>query len=173
MAEPRRRYDTVELVTELKRERRNALILSLAGVGILLILLLLYMTAIGEDEVPTVNQGTATSAPLQPAPNPTEPATPTEAAAPEVSPPVVKAAPATVIILLTKKEEVWVDGKSLGKIKKDTIELSADQEHEIRVKMGKKMVTKTLIPKAGETWDLRFDAKRKKAKLKKLKESSR
>jgi hypothetical protein len=63
-------------------------------------------------------------------------------------------------------ETLWIDGEKIGKVKKHVVELEPG-EHEIKAKLGKKLVTQRLAPKAGATYLLRFDAKRKKAVLKK------
>jgi hypothetical protein len=170
----RRRYDTVELVTELKRERRNALLLSLAGIGILIILLLLYVTAIGNDEVPAVPTDdtitdtvpTVDKDPMMGAgstPPGTEPVTPDDPPPPEP----VAVVRATVKLVLTKKGVVWVDDEKVGKFKKKRIELDAG-DHEIKAKFGKKIVTTNVRLEPDQAYELKIDAKRKKAKLKPL-----
>jgi hypothetical protein len=170
----RRRYDTVELVTELKRERRNALLLSLAGIGILVVLLLLYVTAIGDDEVPTVpiddtisdTIPTVDKDPLTGS-GATPPGTEVTPEDPPPPPEPVAVVPATIKLVLTKKGVVWIDGEKVGKLKKKKFELDAG-DHEIKAKFGKKIVTTNVRLQPDQAYELKIDAKRKKAKLKEL-----
>jgi len=182
LAQKRRRYDTVELVAEIKRERRNGLLLALAGIGILILLLLLYVTNAGSDDVPSAPGSSvpAVHSPVSPAtdtaPAPA-PAPPKEenppANKPEEPPPAEKtvakpepaAEPATIRVLLSKRAPLWIDGKKVGKVKKHRVALSAGA-HEIKAKFGRKMVVQKLNPKAGLTYELRFDARKKKVKVK-------
>ena len=175
MVSKRRRYDTVELVTELKRERRNALLLSLAGIGILIILLLLYVTAIGDDEVPAVPTDdtitdtvpTVDKDPMMGAGS-TPPGTEPEATPEDPPPPEpVAVVPAKIKLVLTKKGVVWIDNEKVGKFKKKKIELDAG-DHEIKAKFGKKIVTTNVRLEPDQSYELKIDAKRKKAKLKEL-----
>lgn len=191
MVVKRRRYDTVELVAEIRRERRNGIILALAGIGILVVLLGLYVSGLGDEKVPTAPGAEEDSAIAAPAAapaagEPTVAGTGTETAAPDLGAaaadndaskaeptagepeerPAVATKKATLQILVTRKSTLWIDGEKIGKVKKHVVELEPG-EHEIKAKLGKKLVTQRLAPKAGATYLLRFDAKRKKAVLKK------
>jgi hypothetical protein len=176
----RRRYDTVELVTELKRERRNAILLSAAGVGILLLLLLLYVTAIGDDEVPTVPDEAESYASKEvdrgkeggEAEGAGEASAGGEAVEPEPEPEPPPPEPVAVVkssvkLVLTKKGVVWIDGEKLGRVKKKKLELDAG-DHEIKAKFGKKIVTTNIRLEPDQAYELKIDARRKKAKLKEL-----
>lgn len=188
----RRRYDTVELVAEIRRERRNGIILALAGIGILVVLLGLYISGLGDEKVPTAPGAEGESATGAPAATPatgepTVAGTGSETAAPDLGaaagetdaskaaeptasepeePAAVATTKATLQIVVTRKSTLWIDGEKIGKVKKHVVELEPG-EHEIKAKLGKKLVTQKLAPKAGATYLLRFDAKRKKAVLKK------
>lgn len=182
----RRRYDTVELVADIKRERRNGILLGLAGVGILVVLLGLYVTSVGEEQVPTLPPD-ANDSPTT-APDAGQPATSTADKAASATPTVGSAtdttepagdeeepvapaeppAPSKIKIVLTKKAPLWIDGKKVGKVKKHKVELDAG-EHELKAKFGKKFVTLKVVPKPGQAYEVRFDAKRKKATIKKKK----
>ncbi|MBI3180496.1 MAG: hypothetical protein HYZ27_12600, partial [Deltaproteobacteria bacterium] len=174
----RKRYDTVELVTELRRERRAAVLLSLAGLVILGLLVGVYFTSMNEEHVPAVPP--VETEPVQPsvglAAEDVKPIVPATAAPAEERPvgvqPVAEKAPAevkpaTVRLVLTKKSPVLVDGKPVGSIEEQSLELSPGK-HEIRVKLGKKTVVQPLNVQAGVAYELKVDTKKKKGQLRKL-----
>jgi hypothetical protein len=149
-----RRRDTVELVTELRRERRNAMLLGTAGVAIIALLFLLYFTMVDSGDVPVAPVGGPTTAESAPVPAPVGEPSPPAVAAP--------AAPARVTVILPAKAPLWIDGESIGKVKEHVAEL-APGKHELKAKVGKKMLTQSIETAAGETTEVRLDAKAKKA----------
>ncbi len=190
----RRRYDTVELVADIKRERRNGILLGLAGVGILIVLLGLYVTSVGDEQVPTLPVDSNVSPARAPdAGQPAEravdgaasakptvgtatgartPESGTDAAGPagdEDTEDEAKevAALSEITIVLTKKALLWIDGKKIGKLKRHKLELTPG-EHELKAKFGRKLVTLKVVPKPGQAYEVRFDAKRKRAAIKKI-----
>ncbi len=97
-------------------------------------------------------------------------AVPIEAAPVEAAP--IEAAPvevekATIKIKLTKKAFIWIDGKKLNKKKsKAETALIEPGSHEFKARFGKKFVKKKVNVKPGETIILRFDARKKRVKIK-------
>lgn len=176
----RRRYDTEALVGQLKSERRAGILLSLAGIGILLFLVILYVTGVGDDdEIPKVPiESTAAKLATEAAKadaagaelaanNPTETADtakPTEATE-EPPPPPPDNSPVQVSLSLSKKGIVWVDKKKLGKFKKKQLELSPGV-HLIKVKVGRKTVKSKIEIKSGENVAVIIDHRKKKITVK-------
>jgi hypothetical protein len=180
----RSRYDTQALVVELKRERRNAIVLGTIGVAIALTLGVLYFSLAGDDEGPSTPAGHAATlareGPKPPtvgagvAPGPTSP----DATSPSAAPPAITSpgstAPATsgrsatIKALLTKKTTLWIDGKPTVHGNDVAIELAAGP-HEIKLKLGKKTAAQKIDVKAEDEYELRFDPKNEKAQLKKVK----
>jgi len=178
----RRRYDTEALVGQLRAERRAGILLSLAGIGILLFLVVLYVTGIGDDEdIPKVPAEESTAAKLATeaavadaaaadagaAGSPTEPpaagdgAVAADAAPEEPAP----AGPVQVSLSLSKKGVVWVDKKKLGKFKKKQLELPPGV-HTIKAKVGRKTVKSKIEIKSGENVTVVIDHKKKKITVK-------
>jgi len=156
----RRRYDTVALVGELRRERRNALMLSLLGLGILAGLVSAYFLVFGTSEMATVPQGQASAAaapkaPAAPAPPPAKP------------PPPPPAAPTTaaVTLNLARKGQVWIDNNSVGQVTKHETELTPGK-HMLKGKIGAKTLTVSLTVKEGEHYSVSFDPKKRKPEVK-------
>lgn len=179
----RRRYDTIALVTELQRERRNGLILGLVGLSILVVLIVLYVTVVRTDDVPEVPDASyagapspakappatagrsegASDRPLSPKPNTPPPATAGTPARPVVGTSSAKSGPVVIDLSGAKKTQLWVDGKPLGRDAR--LELSPGK-HEIKAKMGKKIVSQTLVVEAGTSYTLVVDSRRRKLGLK-------
>jgi len=163
------------LVTELKKERRNAMLLGAVGVAVALVLVILYFTQSGEGDLPSTPTGrAATQARENLTPTPTmgvpTPPSPPPSAAPESKPAVEPAAakPAVVKTLLTKKTTLWIDSKPITHGKDTPLEVTPGM-HEVKLKLGKKSATQKVEFKAGGEYELRFDPKNEKALMKKLK----
>ncbi|MCK5689852.1 hypothetical protein KAI87_11310 [Myxococcota bacterium] len=112
----------------------------------------------------------AQAQPEAPAPQEVPTAAPVEAA--PVEPAAVEAAPAevekaTIKIKLTKKAFIWIDGEKLNaKKSKAETALIEPGSHEFKARFGKKFVKKKINVKPGETIILRFDARKKRVKVK-------
>lgn len=168
----RRRYDTVGLAEDLKREKRNAVLLAFGGVGILLIIMGIYVAAVGDDDTPVATEQTQAPS-AENAGRTDQTASDNQAKADEVveekNEPTQ--APGIVNVELPRKLPFWVDGESHGKIKSKTLEL-APGPHELKFKLGKKQVVETLDVEAGKTYDFSGPTtKQKSAKTKKAKKS--
>ncbi len=166
----RRRYDTMELVTEMRRERRNAIVLGLAGVAVLLVLLLLYFTLVdqgGVPEAPDVAPEAGSAIDTEASPAETTPPTPGSETPAATTP--AAAAPTKVTVILPQKAAAWIDETSLGKVKEQTVEVTPGA-HELRVKLGKRTLTQPFEATAGQTTEVRLDPRaKKKGKTKKAK----
>ncbi len=176
----RKRYSTVELISELRNERRNAVLLGLAGVIIVAFLVGVYVTSVKEEHVPAVPatelhaaQPSVGLAAEEVKPIVPQSAAPTEDKPAEPKPgeevnPAEQGKPSSVRLVLTKKAAVSLDGKSLGSLKEQTLLLQPGK-HELRVKLGKKTMTQPFTVAPDTSYELKVDAKKKKALLKKVK----
>lgn len=184
----RRRYDTDALVREIRRERRNAILLSIAGATILGSLAGLYFLSVGGNGVPMVPKdiGAAptdiqtTSKPGTPLVKDAKAETPLTADPKAASPEVPKPPPeaqdqakkppaepqnALVEVTLTRKARLWVNGKAVGRVRKHRATLKPGQ-NTLKAKFGRRTVMRRLNLKPGAEVAVRFDAKRKKAFVK-------
>ena len=163
----RRRYDTVALLSELKKERRNGLVLGVIGAVIGIALLVTYLAQSKDYNYTSPSQKRAV---LQ-SPSPT-PAPPNDAVAPPPEPapppPVAPPAPAFVKTVLTKKTALFIDGKPVTPGRGAPLEVLAGVR-EIKLKLGKKVATEKMTLSPGVTYELRFDPKKAKAILKEVK----
>ena len=180
----RSRYDTQALVTEIKKERRHALVLGAVGVAIAILLVILYFSISGGSDEPSTPAGQA-AAVAREGPKPTTfgagvkpPTTPPGEVPPGGSGATTPDSPssgatatdkpATIKTMLTKKTTLWIDGKPVVHGKDIAIPLAAGA-HEVKLKLGKKVATQKVDFKGGGEYELRFDPKNEKAQLKKVK----
>jgi len=155
----RQRYDTVALVNELKKERRNAILLSLVGLAILAGLIAAYFLVFGTSEMPTVPQD-KTGAAAQPK----QPATPVPSP-PVKPPPPAASTTAAVTLSLSKKGQAWIDNNPVGSITTHEAQLPAGK-HTLKTKIGAKTQVVGLTVKEGERYTVTFDPKKKKPEVK-------
>ncbi|MEK7703959.1 MAG: hypothetical protein AAB426_03285 [Myxococcota bacterium] len=149
----RRRYDTVELVADLRRERRNAVLLTLTALAIIGFLAAFYFLGSGSSDVAQVPHEAPTPPPAAVAPPP-PPVTPPEPEAP-------KAGPASLTVQLPKKLPLWVDDTAVGKIKRYTQKL-APGKHVVKTRLGKKVVSEDFVVEADQSYSVTLDVKRKR-----------
>lgn len=182
----KRRYDTEALVGQLKAERRTGLLLSAAAVGMLLLLVVLYLLVSDGEESEEVPQSATAAAKQSSEPAkdklPPEDAAPAvtgsadsgsaaeegqagESAAAEAEQKPKAAGPAKVNLQLTRKGVVWLGKKKLGKFKSRAIELPVGT-HQVRAKVGRKMVKHTLEVQGGESLELIIDHRTRKVTVK-------
>jgi hypothetical protein len=171
----RSRYDTQALVTEIKKERRNALILGAAGVAIAAILVVLYFAQVGGGDEPSSPAGRAamqaregTKPPAMGVPDAGPGATTPAVTAPAPTPPPIVDTPVIVKAVLTRKTALWIDGKAITHGKDIATNVQPGM-HEVKLKVGKRSSTQKVDFKAGAEYELRFDPKSNKVLLKKLK----
>jgi hypothetical protein len=164
----RKKYDTEALVGQLKSERRTGMLMTFAGVAILVGLGVLYFTGVDSEEIAEVPKDAEAAAPA--APKPEEkvagvgaPEAPKETPKPPEEPPK----PGILNLNLPKKPiAVWVDDEKLpAKPPKKKLEL-APGKHTIKTKFGKKTVQEEIEVAAGGTYTLTVDPKKKKLTLK-------
>src|SRR5687767_12292281 len=166
----RKKYDTEALVGQLKSERRTGMIMTFAGVAILVGLGVLYFTGVDNEEIAEV-PAEAGAHPPKDAPKPEEKVagvTPAPAAEPpKEEPKAEEAKPGVVTLNLPKKGVMlWVDDEKLpAKPPKKKLEL-APGKHVFKTKFGKKTVTGELEVAAGGAYTLTVDPKKKKLTLK-------
>ena len=158
----RRRYDTTELVGELKRERRNAVLLTLLGIGIVVFLAIYYLAAQTENDVPEVPANAAPRRPEQPPPP--EPPPPPETTTESENPSTPPAVPAVVTIVVPRRGVVSIDGKKLGKGRRHRVELSPGT-HSLKMRAGKRLVAGKVDVEAGATYTLSFDLRKRRLVL--------
>jgi len=169
----RKRYDTEQLVSEIQADRRNTILLALAGVGIVVVLVALYVSGAGEEDVPEIPPESPIAAPVEPAPAEAE-ATPEakdEAPAEEVEEAVEEApaAPSKVHIGMTKKGRLWIDGKLIGKkVRSHKMELAAGS-HTLKAKFGRKVVNKTIEIEGDGAYTIKVIHRKKRVVVKKKK----
>jgi hypothetical protein len=174
---PRRRYNTEALVGEMKREKRNAILLSLIGFG-LFAFLVVYFLRLRGPAVPQVP--TATNEPMATAaagaagtPGATGASGQTTAgtgsgtasgggsgSAGSVKP--ASAQDALVEISLPKPGPVLVDGEVVAKKAKDYEAKLAPGKHKVGTKIGRKTVTINVETVAGKHYRVDLDPKKKK-----------
>jgi hypothetical protein len=157
----RQRYDTVALINELKKERRNALLLSAVGLMILAGLITAYFLVFGTSEMPAVPPSPAAATTPANAPTPTKTApTPSKPATPPAS------ATASVALSLSKKGQLWIDNNPLGPTTTHEAQLPPGK-HTLKAKIGPKTLMVSLTVKEGEKYTVSFDPKKKKPEVKK------
>jgi len=170
------------LVTELKKERRHAVLLTVVGLVILAILVIVFLNTLGEENVPITPAGRAANAVREQASAPpAEPVTTVTPATgiqhpavppdkPEEDTPQAPELekPATVRLMLTKKTILTIDGKAVARAKQNVVEVPAGKR-QVKLKLGKRSATQTVEFAGGAEYELRFDPKNEKALLKKLK----
>ncbi len=168
----RRRYDTEALVGEIKRERRNAIVLGGAG-AVLFACLVLFYLQLRDDKVPEVPPGP-------------KPAVKTEAASKDAKPPADQAEAAkapqakaeaaaepaekkpepkpdpTIAVSLPRALPVWIDGKLVGKLKSHKVTL-APGKHVVRTKVGRRSIEEKLDTEAGKHYQVSFDIRKRRA----------
>lgn len=152
----RRRYDTVELVAELRRERRNGVLLTVTALVIVGFLAAFYFVGVNGSDVPEVPKAKSPSSAVKP---PSAPITAPPAAV--VSPPEMPPQPANVTIQLPRKMPLWLDDQSIGKTKRHEQTLDAGK-HVVKTKLGRKVLSETFEAEGGKTYAISFDAKRKR-----------
>ena len=153
----RRRYDTNALVGDMRRERRNAILLTLLGVSIL-VFLIVYFVKIHRSSVPEVPKPSdpVAAAPPRPAPAPPPAVTP--------PPPPPKPAPAEaeVAVVLPKAGPIYLDGELVSKKAKDLDLKVPPGKHKVSTKAGKKTSVLEVDAAAGKKYRVDFDPKKKK-----------
>lgn len=170
----RRRYDTGALVGDMKRERRNAVLLSLVGVTIL-VFLVVYFTRLRGTAVPEVP---AVSGPVTPAssPAPLHPAASNTSVTPPASTPAVAipasamsaaTKPAAVVsamvqISLPKPGPVLIDGEVVAKKAKNYEAQLSPGKHKVATRIGHKVVQLPVEVAAGRHYQVDLDPKKKK-----------
>ena len=176
---PRRRYDTGALVGDMKRERRNAVLLSLVGVTIL-VFLVVYFTRLRGTAVPEVPYGAMPTAPSA-SPNAVKPApaaspaiaaapasTSSGAAAPAVPATSPKAAveeDAMVQISLPRPGPVLIDGEIVAKKAKTYDAKLTAGKHKIATKIGHKTMQLPLEVMGGRHYRVDLDPKKKRGAI--------
>lgn len=168
----RRRYDTVALMGELRRERRTAIILGIVGVTIFAGLIALFLLS-REQELPTTSTGATQLGSSMPAVVHETTVTAPVAQPPPPPPPVEQEpppppAPAALKLVMPKKAVITLDGKTLARSKDDKLQLPAGA-HDVKVKLGKKNAQSTVTVEPGGVYELRLDPKANKLTLKKRK----
>lgn len=156
----RRRYDTAALVGDMRRERRNAILLSLLGIAILAFLII-YFAKIHRSSVPEVPKPSDPVAMAPPRPAPA----PAPAPAP---PPPPKPVDAQVIVTLPKAGPIYLDGELLAKKAKEHELKVPPGRHKLSTKAGKKTVALELEAVAGKKYRVDFDPKKKKGAVEEL-----
>jgi hypothetical protein len=149
----RRRYDTAALVGDLRRERRNAILLSLLGVAILAFLII-YFAKIHRSSVPEVPKPSDPVAMAPPKPTPV--------VAPTPPPPPPKPVDAQVVVTMAKAGPIFLDGELVVKKAKEHEVKVAPGKHKVSTKAGKKTIVLELEAVAGKKYRVDFDAKKKK-----------
>ncbi|MBN1962374.1 MAG: hypothetical protein JW841_15685 [Deltaproteobacteria bacterium] len=185
----RRRYDTAALVGDIKKERRNAVILLFVGVAILVFLVVYFTHLRGADvpEVPKENnrpansaQDTLSSSPKvvsnpTPKSSTTEPATPTPDNHSEntVNNQEVKPSEdAVVIINLIRPGPILIDGKMVVKrTKKHEVKL-APGKHRIATKIGRKIVKMPINIEANRRYRVNLTARKKRNSINEIEQST-
>jgi hypothetical protein len=190
----RRRYDTVALVSEIKRERRNAMLWGLAATAVLVGVLAIIFVIQTSDPVPAAPAPEAHPAMADTTPQPAanepariEPATTTSATTPTPIPAVAVAnaaaepaaaaepvaaaepaaaevKPATVQISAPKKAVVIIDGKPFKGRKPASLEAG---QHMIKVKVGRKTMSQKITVADGGSYELKVGRKKLDFKKKK------
>ncbi len=153
----RRRYDTEALVKEIRRERRNAVLLASAGVAILGFLVFYFVTRVGGEGLPVVPaQATVVPAPAVPV-DTAKAARPAPKAEPAPEPP--KAVMLTVE--LGRPSPLWIDGNLVSSKKTHKAEL-APGKHTVKTKVGKKHLEEVFELLPGRHYVVALDTKGKK-----------
>lgn len=170
----RRRYDTVALVSDIKRERRRAIVLSLVGVALGLILLGVYFSSGDSEPIPQVPTDSAPVAEPRAAAKPADAPAETDADAAPTAPtesPAAKEPPApalaSVQVVFPRPLPLWIDEVAVGKVKAHKAELPAGK-HKVRMKLGKRNVQQAIDVQAGDKLEVRFDPRKKALVVKKL-----
>jgi len=123
----------VELVAEMRRERRNALLLAVAGVAILFILAVLYFTMVDAGDLRSHRaRSRAPSCRWR-----SRPPRASSARSRGETAGAARAQLGRVTIILPAKSSLWIDGKSLGKVKEHVAELSPGA-HELKTKVARR-----------------------------------
>ncbi len=158
-----RRYDTESLVGDIKREKRNAILLSLLGLSIL-VFLIVYFTRLRGPAVPEVPKGSSAAAVApQPSPAPEAAAAPTPA--PAAAKPAVPA-DAVVVISLPKPGSVFVDGELVAKKVKVHETKLAPGRHRLSTKAKGAQVQLEAV--AGKRYKVDLDPRKKKGAVEEL-----
>jgi hypothetical protein len=156
----RRRYDTNALVGDMRRERRNAVLLSLFGIGIL-VFLVVYFVKVQRSSVPEVPRPSDPVAMTSPRPAPPPP-TPVVAPPPPPKPAPPAPIDAQVVVSLSKAGPIYLDGELVAKKARDFELRVSPGKHKVSTKSGKKTTALDLEAVAGKKYRVDFEAKKKK-----------
>ncbi len=175
----RRRYDTTALVGRMRQERRRNLMLGMCAAGTLTALTTFYMLNMRGMTIPEVPADAKPHAPVggvaapavggAPSMGQAQPAAPTPAPAPvaetapaPAKPKVIEEKPPSTWAVRPNMPSgalVWID--DAGVQRGSQLQL-AEGRHALRVKIGKHTLHERFEVKAGESLELRLDAKKKK-----------
>jgi hypothetical protein len=158
----RRRYDTAGLVSDLRRERRQAMVLTVVGLVILVALVYAFVK-LRTPSVPDIpkpgDPGAAVTAPT-PRPPPPPPA-PAPTPAPEPEKPKAPE-PAHLTIKLAKAGPISVDGVVVVKKGREHEATLTPGPHKVSTRVGRKIVEVPFEAQAGKRYKLELDVKKKK-----------
>jgi hypothetical protein len=153
----RRRYDTTALVGQLRKDKRNGLILGTLGLIVVAASVYYYFSRASTAEKPKLPE----SGSYLSATKTEEPAVKAEEPAPAPEP-QKEPTQAMLSIALPKAAPLWVGDKLVGtKIKTRELPLAAG-EHTVKTKVGRKTVAETIVVEDGKSYRLSFDAKKKR-----------
>jgi type IV secretory pathway VirB10-like protein len=174
----RKRYDTEQLVSEIKADRRNTILLAATAVAIVLVLVIVFAALRDDEDLPEMKAATTPTVTdvankptgeQEPTEEPTlekaeEPAPEAKAEAEEQPPDEPEAAPppSAIKLALTKKGKLWINGKLIGKkVRKHSMTL-APGTHTVKAKIGRRNVKGKFDVVAGKNYTVRVDHKRKR-----------